>query len=341
MSADLWIIAQLLFWMSLVFYLGWGLAGKGEDLARVTGLGGSWVGLIFLACATSMPELITGLSTAGLVKEPDLALGNIFGSCLFNLSIIAVLDLLVRKGPVLLDVESSQILPGILGVVIIGVGTLGLFVVPRYLAYPWRWAFGAALLILYVVSIQLIRRYCRTEAEPEKRPEPGDKSKGRVYVDFGIWAVLLIGAALALSFTGDKVATHKFGGSFQFGTTIVGTIFLAFATSLPELSVSIASVRNKNFRMAVGNVLGSNLFNLAVIPASEIAATIGGGAPVLVRRLGEPQHLITGGVSMLLTLVVVLAIWRRPKVRIGWVGLESVFIGVVYLGTMVALFYLR
>lgn len=340
MSANIWIITRLLFFMVLVYLLGGVLARKGDVLARVTGLGGSWVGLVFLACATSMPELITGVATAGVVKEPDLALGNIFGSCLFNLTIIAVLDLMRKKGPVVRDVGSSQLLPAVLGFVIIGVGTAGVYVGVRDLMAPgWCWAFSAALLLIYALSIRLIYSQSRTVQESRERVEREEISRGRVFADFAIWSVLLIVAALFLSITGDDAAKHDFGGDFMLGTTLVGTIFLAFATSLPELSVSITAARIGAPEMAVGNVLGSNLFNLAVIPFCEVAAWIGGGPGVLFG--GSATHLLTGGVSMVLTLLVIAGIRTRRRAAVGRLGIESILILLIYLATMVALWVLR
>jgi cation:H+ antiporter len=321
--------------MALVYFIGRTLARKGDILARVTGLGGSWVGLVFLACATSMPELITGVATAGVVREPDLALGNIFGSCLFNLTIIAVLDVLRRGMPVLRDVGSSQLLPAILGLGIIGVGVAGVYMGTRGMtgAAP-TWGFSGGIIIFYVVSIRLLYGQSRRDRGTPDPATRGGIGPARAFGGFALWSVALIVAALALSFTGDEISEHPFG-TFTLGKTIVGTIFLAFATSLPELSVSITAARLGAAEMAVGNVLGSNLFNLAVIPFCEVAALIGGGPPVLLS--GSATHILTGGVSMLLTLVVIGGMRLRRRASFGPLGIESVLILIIYLATMVAL----
>lgn len=341
--ADLGISSALLGTMILVFFIGRTLARKGDDLGRVTGLGGSLVGLIFLACATSMPELITGVATAGVVQAPNLALGNIFGSCLFNLAILAVMDVLSRGGPVLRTVGKAQHMPACVGFVMIGIGAAGvLFVSPKMLPAEWGAGFAVALLFAYLMGLHFIHKGTPRGEGPGEE-EAGDREarlakRARTLKSFLWWSLWMIVAALALSWVGDQVSRYKFGGTFQFGATWVGTFFLAFATSLPELSVSITAVRLGATEMAVGNILGSNLFNLAVVPVCQLSAVIGKAPPVLYEA--NPIHLLTAGAAMLLTAVVYVAIRTRPKFQVGGVGIESIVIAIVYIGAMVAIFLL-
>ena len=99
-----------LFWIqligaALVIVVASNFLAKSADVISVkTGLGRAFVGVVLLATATSLPELATGISAITVVGEPDLALGDAFGSNLFNLLIIGLLDIYWREGPILRSV---------------------------------------------------------------------------------------------------------------------------------------------------------------------------------------------------------------------------------------------
>jgi cation:H+ antiporter len=83
-----------------VGYVGVKLTVYGDAIADKTGLGGNWIGFLLIGIVTSVPELASGISAVTLAEAPDLAVGAIFGACIFNLSIIVILDFLHRGGPV-------------------------------------------------------------------------------------------------------------------------------------------------------------------------------------------------------------------------------------------------
>jgi len=77
---------------AIIIYSGTQLSYYGDKIAELTGLGRAWVGLILMSSVTSLPELITGISSVAIVNAPNLAAGDIFGSCVFNLLILSILD---------------------------------------------------------------------------------------------------------------------------------------------------------------------------------------------------------------------------------------------------------
>ena len=81
-------------------YAGTKLTVYGDAISDKTGLGGNWIGFLLIATVTSVPELASGISAVTLADAPDLAVGAIFGSCIYNLAIIVILDLLYRKGSI-------------------------------------------------------------------------------------------------------------------------------------------------------------------------------------------------------------------------------------------------
>ena len=101
------------------------LAKSADVIAFKTGLGRAFIGVVLLATATSLPELGTGVSSITLVDEPDLAVGDAFGSNLFNLLIIGLLDLFWRNGPILGSVSITSVLIGSLGIIVISLAAVG------------------------------------------------------------------------------------------------------------------------------------------------------------------------------------------------------------------------
>ena len=97
------MLALISVWIQFAICLGligWGgfkLSRYGDVIAEKTGMGGTSVGLVLMASVTSLPELVTGISAVSIANAPDIAVGDVLGSCVFNLLIIVVLDILYRK----------------------------------------------------------------------------------------------------------------------------------------------------------------------------------------------------------------------------------------------------
>ncbi|HLE28290.1 MAG TPA: hypothetical protein VI793_09240 [Anaerolineales bacterium] len=96
------------------------LSRYGDVLAEKTGLGHAWVGAILLAGVTSLPELVSGVSAVAWLNAPNLAVGAILGSCLFNLALIAFMDLAYQPGSILAKAQEGHILSAGLGVLLLG-----------------------------------------------------------------------------------------------------------------------------------------------------------------------------------------------------------------------------
>lgn len=86
------IIAAFVICSALILWAGVRLSRYGDIIAQRTGLGGTWIGLILLSTVTSLPELVTGASAIVMFDVPDIAVGDVIGSCMLNLVILALLD---------------------------------------------------------------------------------------------------------------------------------------------------------------------------------------------------------------------------------------------------------
>jgi cation:H+ antiporter len=101
---------QFLVCAALIGIAGYWLARYGDVIAEKTGLGGTWIGVILVASVTSLPELATGVSSVTVVEAPDIAVGDVLGSCVFNLMLVAVLDFLYREKPLYRKASQGHIL---------------------------------------------------------------------------------------------------------------------------------------------------------------------------------------------------------------------------------------
>lgn len=79
-------------------------------IARLTGLSRSWIGLVLLATATSLPELFTGVSAVTVANAPNIAVGDALGSCIFNLAMLVVLDVMSRDEPMYRRIDQGHIM---------------------------------------------------------------------------------------------------------------------------------------------------------------------------------------------------------------------------------------
>jgi cation:H+ antiporter len=143
-------------------------------------------------------------------------------------------------------------------------------------------------------------------------------SAAKVYVRFALAAIAVIGAGIWLSFVGDEIA-----GVTGWNTSFVGSLFLAITTSAPELVVSIAALRLGAIDMAIADILGSNMFNIAIIAPVDLAYSKG---PILCSV--SNSHLITAAIMMVMSLIVIVGLRFRQKrktfVVISWHALALI-----------------
>ena len=314
----------------IILFAGTKLARYGDAIAEKTGLGRIWIGLVLLAFITSMPELVTGVSAVVLLKLPNLALGTFLGSCIFNLAIIAVLDILYRPAPLLSRVRTGHLLPAALGILLISLAAGSILAGETFSGLALGWV-GIPSIIIFMLYLLVIRQMFYYERHYQPQPEAtvspkqyAGLSNKTVYLRFTLAALAIIGAGIWLSFIGDEIAT-----TYSWSASFVGSLFLAVATSMPELVVTVAAVRLGAMDMAVATILGANMLNIAKIFIVDLFYR---QAPILSSV--ESDHIITAVVAIVMTLVVIVGLRFRQKQKtfrfISWYGV--VLIGLSLLG---------
>lgn len=245
------------------------LARYGDVLGEKTGLGRSWIGVVLLAATTSLPELLTGFGATALAPLPDIALGDILGSCMFNLLILSMMDA-IQPEPLSARAHQGHVLAIGFGLLLIGVAGTGLVADRRLPAIGWVGLYSPALIVLYLVAMRYVFRHEQRRLAGEAREvaeelKYADLTLRRTVVGYGLAAAVVVAAALWLPRLGAELARQT-----GLGEAFVGSLFIAITTSLPEIVVSLSAVRIGALDLGIGNVLGSNLFNMLILGLDDL-----------------------------------------------------------------------
>lgn len=325
---------QFLMCGAVIGFAGPILTRNGDIIAKATGLSRSWVGLVLLATATSLPELFTGLSAVTIANAPNIAVGDALGSCVFNLVMLVLLDELSRRDPLYRRIDQGHVLTAGFGVVLIGaVGAL-LLLGQSALAYRVLHVsiYTPLLIVIYFVAMRSAFVYeRRTVRAPQSREQDSATTLRTAVIRYIAAAVLIVTAGTWLPFIGQDIASQM-----GWKTTFVGTLLIAAATSAPELVVTISALRLGAVDMAIGNLLGSNLFDILILAVDDIAYVEG---PLL--SAVSPAHAITAFAASIMSGIFIIAMLFKPETRlgglIGWVSLSLLM---VYLFSAYAVYLL-
>jgi cation:H+ antiporter len=314
-----------------------GLAGPvmtqyGDIIARLTGLSRSWIGLVLLATATSLPELFTGISSVAIARLPDIAIGDALGSCVLNLAMLVILDEASRDEPMYRRIDQGHVLTAAFGIILIG--TVGAIILigqgPLSLQLFHVSIYTPLVILLYVVAMRAAFGYeQRTRAPPQMiEAEAGITLTGAL-LRYAVAAAVILAAGTWLPFIGAQIAD-----TMGWKTSFVGTLLIAAATSVPELVVSISALRLNAVDMAIGNLLGSNLFDALVLAIDDVAYRDG---PLL--SAVSPVHAISAFAAVVMSGIFIVAMLYKPETRIrGTVGWISIALLAVYLFSAYAVY---
>lgn len=298
------------------------LAKYGDIIGVRTGLGGIFIGVLLMAGATSLPEVLTSINAVNQ-NTPDIAAGNLLGSNAFNMLLLAFLDLMYRKKRLLRKAASRHALSGSLTILMI---VLVLYFMLADIDIKVGWVGLDALIIVavYILAVRMVSREGNPVSE-EKAEIPADTPK--------LWVGLLGFAAAAgalIAITPVMVqSSTEIAGITGLGTTFVGTTLVALVTSLPELVTTIAAIRIGASDMAIGNLFGSNMFNMFALGLTDFFYTGGRFLDVI-----DPAFLMVGMVGLLMTAVALVGNLGRLERRLGFIEIDALALFIIYFSGM-------
>jgi len=314
----LWL--QLLLCLAIIGYAGYFLSRYGDIIAEKSGISASWIGLILLSTATSLPELITGISSVSFANTPDIAVGDVLGSAVFNLLILVLLDALFKRETLYSRAAQGHILSASLGALLIAFAGFSLLLDHAGMS-PSLGHVGVytpLIVLVYLVAMRAVYSYEHrtlseyTEVSAERYPDVTLRSAVKGYM----WAAI----AVVLAGSWLPFVAKDISDLMGWGQSFVGTLLVAAVTSAPEAAVTISALRIGAFDMAIANLLGSNLFNILILAVDDLFYTQG---PLLARV--DFSHALTAFTAVMMSTLVIVGLIFRPKKRVvlglTWVSL--------------------
>lgn len=314
------------------------LSRYADAIAEKTGLGRAWVGAILLAGVTSLPELVSGVTAVSLLNAPNLAIGGIVGSNLFNLVLIAVMDLAYQPGWILSQAQDGHILSGGLSILLMGLVVISPLIGPLLngsgiLGVSYI-SFG--LIFLYLVGARLLARFQGKRVAEVLKQEAVERhydqiSLTRTYLIFALAGLVVVVMGVWLGSIADRIAAET-----GLGRSFVGAFFLGVSTSLPEIASSLAAVRMGAIDLAIGNVLGSNLFNVTLLAVYDVF-----DGPQNLWASMSTANALALVIAIMMTAVTIISLIYRASPKTPWrISWDGVALLVMYGGSLWLLYAL-
>jgi cation:H+ antiporter len=316
---------ELLLCLAVIGYAGYFLSRYGDIIAEKTGMSASWVGLLLLSTATSLPELVTGISAVTFADAPNIAVGDVLGSTVFNLAILVLLDALYKRETLYSRAAQGHILSASLGAILIAFAGFSLLLdhagMSPVLGHVGL--YSPFIVLVYLVAMRAVYSYERrtvseyTEVSAERYPDATLRSAVKGYA-LAAGAVVLAGSRLP--FVAKEIADMM-----GWGQSFVGTLMVAAVTSAPEAAVTISALRIGALDMAIANLLGSNLFDIIILAIDDLFYTKG---PLLANV--DVSHALTAFTAVMMSALVAVGLISRPQGRVV-LGLTWVSLGLFML----------
>lgn len=306
---------------ALIVFAATQLAKYGDVIAVRSRLGGMFIGVLLLAGATSLPEVLTTISSLSQ-GVPNLAAGNLLGSNMFNMFVLAILDLLYHKDRILRKAALKHALTGSLTVFLIGLVVFFMLANIK-IQIGWVGLDSIAIMLAYVVAVRLIQT---NQSHNANRPsEDVEISNGTPSLRLGLIGFGLAALGLVIVTPWMVRSSAEIAEITGLGMTFVGTTLVAFVTSLPELVTTIAAVKLGANDMAIGNLFGSNLFNMFALGLTDIFYLQG-------RFLGviDPAFLLVGMLGLLMTGLGLIGNLARLERRVLLIELDALALMLMY-----------
>ncbi len=280
------------------------------------------VGILLMAAATSLPELLTSLSSVRQ-NTPNIAAGNLLGSNAFNMLMLAILDITHRSQRILRSAAKRHALTGSLAVLMIG---LVLFFLDADIDFKLGWVGIDSLIIMaaYVVSVKIISVETKTETKTETEIPPGTPKLWVGIVGFMAAAGVLVFVTPVMVSSSTEIAVIT-----GLGTSFIGTTLVALVTSLPEAVTTIAAIRIGASDMAIGNLFGSNMFNMFAIGFTDLFYLDGQFLSII-----DPSFVLVGMIGLLMTTIGLVGNLAKLEKRILSMEVDATVLFILYFAGM-------
>ncbi len=338
-TAPVFIVAAIVVWIA-----GVKITGYAKVISDRTGMGQALIGLLLLGGVTSLPELAVGI-TASVTDNDALAVNSILGGIAMQVAILAVADAIIgRRALTHVVPDPTIILQGGLKVLLLSIVAAAIMVgdVPFLGVGVWMWL----LAVVAGISMWILSRVQKdqpwiprdgdvageAEAEPVKEAKEGEGKS----LNWALWravvaGLVIVAAGYVLSRTGEAIAEQT-----GLGQSFVGAVFVAIATSLPEMSTVVTATRAGLYTMAMSDIFGTNLFDTSFLFIVDLA----GGDGAVVNEVGAFSGF-AAIIGITATAIFIVGLAERRNRTFLRMGYDSLAVLVVYLSGLVVLYFLR
>lgn len=300
------------------------LAKYGDIIAIRTRLGGMFIGVLLMAGATSLPEVLTSYNAIRL-NTPNLAAGDLLGSNNINMVLLAIIDIVTLNQRILRKAALKHALTGSLAVFMIA---LVIFFMMADIDIKIGWVGIDSMLIIafYIISVRLIQSNAEHGAHLDQADEieDGIPSLRTGIIGFVISAGALVAITPIMVQSANEIAVIT-----GLGTTFIGATLVALTTSLPEAVTTLAAIKIGANDMAIGNLFGSNMFNMFVIGLNGLFYTQGRFLAAI-----DPALLLVGVIGILMTGMGLIGNLAKLEKRIWFIEIDALALLLLFFGSL-------
>ncbi len=311
--------SKFLFLLFLVYIFGSKVTRSSDIIAEKKGWGRAFMGVVFISMVTSFPELFTGISAAAIVNSPEISIGQITGSCIFNLLIIALIQFVFRKNSLFSKNSKKDMLPLLFSFFLLLFLSFALLLKIKVMVVN----VGLSSILIFGMYLLFLKSIFGNRKVENSDLNYSNEKLGNAVISFIISSIIIIAVGFYLPVVGKELAT-KMGWTDSF----VGVIFLAFVTSFPELVVSISAAKLGAFELLLGNIAGSNIFNVAIVFLIDIFYFKGD----IIANVNDSNIFFIGLIGALMNIVLLIPLIRGKVIRtIFNIPLNAILLIIMYL----------
>ena len=311
------------------------LTKNAEIIGENTRLGSALAGMILLAGATSLPELAIGL-VAAWKDLPNVVAGGVFGSNLFNLGILGVVDLMFRsRGRMLSRSSAAHALSGCISMTLVATAALGILAKDQVQMGGLSIS-ALALIGVYVMGIRFVYYDAQYQKAAEQSPTETERPAGKrptQALKAAYWRYF--GAAAVIFFLAPFItsAAESIANLSGLGESFVGTSFVGMASSMPELITTITALKAGSVALAVGNIFGSNSFNMVIFAVSDLAYQ---GS---LAAASAAVHGVTALAVIIVSTVVIVGQLYHVEKKFKFFEPDALLVLVLVVGALILIYF--
>ena len=273
-------------------------------LDKKTSLSGAFIGGVMLSAVTSLPELFTSISATLMLNKPGLCIGNILGSDLFNIAVLGLLILLAYRSFKEVTIAKSHVIVTLAVSLMYLTLFLNMYHVLDFDILTVN-VTSIIVVVLYIIGVKNMA--AENGVEEQEGENDSNLTVKQIVIRFIIVSIGIIALSISITYVTDIISVK-----LNLGSGLAGALFLGIATSLPEVSSTIALFKIKNHNIAIGNIIGSNLFNFIILALTDILY-VGNG----IYDYSDPKAvnlLIMGTIATPLMLIMMK--WKNKVTQV-------------------------